>query len=177
MINSYGKKLRFDQPANDFRNALPIGNGRIGAMVFGGVTKDFENGKLVYPIINQDHSEEKIDNIPVMDITFEALKKGSVFFELSNFKAVNANSKEINYNTNYQKIINIVDQTLEPTPKPTTEPTTDPTQEPTDGPTQEPTDGPTQEPTDEPTQDPADEPTDESTNPEETTNQEDTDNL
>ena len=40
MINSYGKKLRFDQPANDFRNALPIGNGRIGAMVFGGVTKE-----------------------------------------------------------------------------------------------------------------------------------------
>ena len=40
MVNSYGKKLRFDQPANDFRNALPIGNGRIGAMVFGGVTKE-----------------------------------------------------------------------------------------------------------------------------------------
>ncbi|NLB93829.1 MAG: glycoside hydrolase family 95 protein, partial [Bacteroidales bacterium] len=30
-------KLWYDQPANEWTEALPVGNGRLGAMVFGGV--------------------------------------------------------------------------------------------------------------------------------------------
>src|SRR6476660_10497659 len=33
-------KLWYDQPAAKWTDALPIGNGRIGAMIFGGVEKD-----------------------------------------------------------------------------------------------------------------------------------------
>ena len=40
MSYSGGKKYFFDKPSHNFRDALPIGNGRIGAMVFGGVTKE-----------------------------------------------------------------------------------------------------------------------------------------
>ena len=32
--------LWYDRPAHDWANALPLGNGRLGAMVFGGVTKE-----------------------------------------------------------------------------------------------------------------------------------------
>ena len=33
-------RLWYDQPAEKWEEALPIGNGRIGAMVFGGITKE-----------------------------------------------------------------------------------------------------------------------------------------
>src|SRR6476660_9594524 len=33
-------KLWYDQPAAKWTDALPVGNGRIGAMIFGGVEKD-----------------------------------------------------------------------------------------------------------------------------------------
>jgi len=33
-------KLWYDQPAKSWNEALPVGNGRLGAMVFGGVTRD-----------------------------------------------------------------------------------------------------------------------------------------
>ncbi|MCP4762123.1 MAG: hypothetical protein GY870_10090, partial [archaeon] len=33
-------KLWFDTPAKKWMQALPIGNGRIGAMVFGGIKKE-----------------------------------------------------------------------------------------------------------------------------------------
>ena len=33
-------KLRYDQPATFFEEALPIGNGRLGAMVYGGTRQD-----------------------------------------------------------------------------------------------------------------------------------------
>ncbi len=32
--------LRYDKPASFFEDALPIGNGRIGGMVYGGISKD-----------------------------------------------------------------------------------------------------------------------------------------
>ena len=32
-----GMKIWFNQPASDWNDALPVGNGRLGAMVFGGV--------------------------------------------------------------------------------------------------------------------------------------------
>ncbi len=32
--------LWFDRPASSFHQALPLGNGRIGAMVFGGVDEE-----------------------------------------------------------------------------------------------------------------------------------------
>jgi alpha-L-fucosidase 2 len=35
-----GLKLWYDSPANQWIEALPIGNGRLGAMVFGGVAKE-----------------------------------------------------------------------------------------------------------------------------------------
>lgn len=35
-----GLKLKYDRPAEFFEEALPIGNGRIGAMVYGGVGRD-----------------------------------------------------------------------------------------------------------------------------------------
>ena len=33
-------KLWFDSPATEFTQALPLGNGRLGAMIFGGVTEE-----------------------------------------------------------------------------------------------------------------------------------------
>ena len=33
-------ELHYDRPANEWVEALPIGNGRMGAMVFGGVTEE-----------------------------------------------------------------------------------------------------------------------------------------
>ncbi|MCD6597338.1 MAG: glycoside hydrolase N-terminal domain-containing protein, partial [Bacteroidales bacterium] len=38
-INS-NLKLWYNQPAEKWTEALPIGNGRLGAMVFGGITKE-----------------------------------------------------------------------------------------------------------------------------------------
>jgi alpha-L-fucosidase 2 len=35
-----GKKIWFNQPAANWNEALPVGNGRLGAMVFGGVEKE-----------------------------------------------------------------------------------------------------------------------------------------
>ena len=35
-----GTTLRFDAPARTFHESLPLGNGRIGAMVFGGVNEE-----------------------------------------------------------------------------------------------------------------------------------------
>jgi len=32
--------LRYDRPADYWLEALPLGNGRLGAMVYGGVTSD-----------------------------------------------------------------------------------------------------------------------------------------
>jgi len=32
--------LRYDKPASFFEDALPIGNGRMGGMVYGGIGKD-----------------------------------------------------------------------------------------------------------------------------------------
>ena len=34
------QKLWYHQPANDWNEALPIGNGRMGGMIFGGVEKE-----------------------------------------------------------------------------------------------------------------------------------------
>jgi alpha-L-fucosidase 2 len=34
-------KLWYKKPASKWEEALPIGNGRLGAMVFGGSTKEF----------------------------------------------------------------------------------------------------------------------------------------
>ena len=33
-------KLRYDEPASEWTDALPLGNGRVGAMVFGGVATE-----------------------------------------------------------------------------------------------------------------------------------------
>src|SRR5665647_120448 len=35
-----GMKIWFNRPAETWNDALPIGNGRLGAMVFGGIEKD-----------------------------------------------------------------------------------------------------------------------------------------
>src|SRR4051812_5289170 len=35
-----GMQLRYAQPAEKWTEALPVGNGRLGAMVFGGVTNE-----------------------------------------------------------------------------------------------------------------------------------------
>ena len=34
------RKIWFNQPANDWNVALPLGNGKLGAMVFGGTVRD-----------------------------------------------------------------------------------------------------------------------------------------
>ena len=43
--NGPGLKLWYDRPANQFTEALPVGNGRLGAMVFGGIRKE----RMRYP--------------------------------------------------------------------------------------------------------------------------------
>jgi alpha-L-fucosidase 2 len=57
-------RLWYDQPAPDWNEALPIGNGRLGAMVFGGVARDqFQ--------LNDDtlaSSAPGVDNLP-LDVT------------------------------------------------------------------------------------------------------------
>ena len=35
-----GLQLRYNQPARKWTEALPVGNGRLGAMVFGGTTQE-----------------------------------------------------------------------------------------------------------------------------------------
>ena len=35
-----GKRLWYRQPAREWVEALPVGNGRLGAMVFGGTTRE-----------------------------------------------------------------------------------------------------------------------------------------
>ena len=37
--------LRYDRPADYWLEALPLGNGRLGAMVYGGVTSDTRSTK------------------------------------------------------------------------------------------------------------------------------------
>lgn len=34
------KRLWFEKPASEWSEALPIGNGRLGGMIFGGVWKE-----------------------------------------------------------------------------------------------------------------------------------------
>ena len=38
--NSNGLKLWYDKPATQWVQALPLGNGKIGAMVFGGIEEE-----------------------------------------------------------------------------------------------------------------------------------------
>ena len=40
LSNAEEQKLWYLQPANDWNEALPIGNGRMGAMIYGGVEKE-----------------------------------------------------------------------------------------------------------------------------------------
>ena len=40
MASSQELKLWYNKPAEKWTDALPVGNGRIGAMIFGGVEKD-----------------------------------------------------------------------------------------------------------------------------------------
>lgn len=42
-------EVRFDEPAKHWTDALPIGNGRLGAMIWGGIANDTINlnGKLL----------------------------------------------------------------------------------------------------------------------------------
>ena len=35
-----GNILIYTKPAEDFNNALPVGNGRIGGMVYGGIKRE-----------------------------------------------------------------------------------------------------------------------------------------
>jgi len=132
--------------------------------VFGGVTEDFNKGKLTYPIINTNAKKETIANIPIAEFTFKALKKGSVVITLTNIKAVNSDTdiKTIHENTQHQVTFNIKDgpaHTPEPTPKPTPKPTPEPTPKPTPKPTPTPTPKPTAAPTSKPTPKPTPEPT------------------
>jgi len=42
-ISAYSQQssvMMYDKPATYFEDALPIGNGRIGGMVYGGISKD-----------------------------------------------------------------------------------------------------------------------------------------
>ena len=60
--------LRYDSPASDWNGALPLGNGRLGAMVYGGVHKEMLrlNEESVWyggpmnrtPVGAQDHLED-----------------------------------------------------------------------------------------------------------------------
>jgi len=97
--------------------------------VFGGQTEDLKKGVLTYPFINEKATKEKKDEIPVMEVTFKALKSGSVLISLSNIKAVNSDSETIHYNTQYQAVVNILDSS-QPTPIPALEPTPVPSDKP-----------------------------------------------
>ena len=39
-LTTYGQELWYDKPASNWNEALPVGNGRIGAMLFGGTDID-----------------------------------------------------------------------------------------------------------------------------------------
>ena len=39
-IHTKRNKLWYDQPAKEWTEALPLGNGRLGAMVFGSIVKE-----------------------------------------------------------------------------------------------------------------------------------------
>ena len=50
-------KLWYNQPALKWTEALPIGNGRIGAMVFGGI----DNDRIQF---NEETDHRKADSLP-----------------------------------------------------------------------------------------------------------------
>ena len=50
-------KLWYDQPAKDWNEALPLGNGRLGAMVFGGTNCSYSIGILFPDLSNPFFSE------------------------------------------------------------------------------------------------------------------------
>lgn len=78
-----------------------------GYQSFGGVTVDKEKGILTYPVINSESTTELVETEQVGYVTFKALQEGSTMLTLTNIKAVNTNSKEIQYNTQTQKLLNI----------------------------------------------------------------------
>ena len=44
--NDLSEQLWYRQPAADWFEALPLGNGRLGAMVFGGVSQERNNNTI-----------------------------------------------------------------------------------------------------------------------------------
>ena len=39
-VCSFSQRMWYDTPADEWMKALPIGNGRLGAMIYGGVTTE-----------------------------------------------------------------------------------------------------------------------------------------
>lgn len=106
--------------------------------LFGGQIEDMEEGSLTYPLINKKSSKDKIKNLPILDISFKALKEGPVTLTLSNIKAVNSDIREIHYNTQHQTAFNIKAAAVTPpkdnAEKPSTPGTTTPPKDNTNNP-------------------------------------------
>ena len=82
--------------------------------VFGGEEVDEAAGVLTYPFINTGSTTENMADLPVAEITFKALEKGPVTFNLRNIKAVNTDIEEIHHNTQYRTVLNINESLSEP---------------------------------------------------------------
>ncbi len=62
-------ELWYAQPASNWNEALPIGNGRMGAMIFGGVTEErlqFNEGTLWTGQPHEYHHEGAVKSLPVL---------------------------------------------------------------------------------------------------------------
>ena len=58
--------LWYRQPATDWLEALPVGNGRLGAMVFGGVTNETDPTQRGHPLVRRTRVSGAGGRLPVV---------------------------------------------------------------------------------------------------------------
>jgi alpha-L-fucosidase 2 len=75
----YDTKLWYDTPATDWYEALPIGNGTLGAMVFGGIkTEQFQLNENTLYSDEPGQRNIKIDISEKLDLVKELIKEGKL---------------------------------------------------------------------------------------------------
>ncbi|THF77765.1 glycoside hydrolase family 95 protein [Cohnella fermenti] len=79
MIRLSETLMRYDEPAHDWNEALPVGNGRLGGMIFGGVgeeTVQFNEDSIWYGGYRNRNNPDALDNLPeVRRLVFEGKLK------------------------------------------------------------------------------------------------------
>ncbi len=91
-------KLWYDQPAESWNEALPVGNGRMGAMVFGGVTEDRIqfNEETLWTGAPHDYAHEGAVNYlePIRLLLMEGKQEEAHQLAMREFMSIPLNQKE-----------------------------------------------------------------------------------